>query len=327
MTHAPVMLTEVLEALAPKAGETLLDGTFGGGGYTVGILNAALCKVIAIDRDPDAIARAQPLAERFQGRLKVVEGRFSELADHANGGLDGVVLDVGVSSYQLDEAARGFSFRYDAPIDMRMSKHGPSAADAVNRLSEAALADAIFHLGEDGDSRRIARALVRARAEAPITTTVRLAQLVEDAVGGRRGAKTHPATRTFQALRILVNNELGELVAGLEAAEAALSPGGRLVVVAFHSLEDRLVKTFLTARSQAGPAGNRYAPAPEPGPAPSFRLIQRRAQTATEAETDLNPRARSASLRAAVRTPAPAHQSGPPQRFAPLAEAEWERLK
>jgi 16S rRNA (cytosine1402-N4)-methyltransferase len=226
-----------MEALALKAGGTYIDATFGGGGYSREMLGRADCQVIAFDRDPDAITRGAALSESAKGKFTLQQGRFGDLA--APDLVDGVVFDLGVSSFQLDEGHRGFSFQADADLDMRMEKEGLSAADAVNRLSETALADLIYHYGEDDESRRIARAIVQARAAAPITRTLHFAKLVEDSVGGRKGARTHPATKTFQALRMLVNDELGELARGLSAAERVLKPGGRLVVVSFHSLEDR----------------------------------------------------------------------------------------
>jgi 16S rRNA (cytosine1402-N4)-methyltransferase len=240
--------------------------------------------------------------------------------------LTGIVFDLGVSSFQLDQAERGFSFQADAELDMRMEKEGLSAADAVNRLSESALAELIYRYGEDDDSRRIARAIVQARAAKPITRTLELAKIVEDAVGGRKGARTHPATKTFQALRMLVNDELGEIARGLTAAEAALRPGGRLVVVSFHSLEDRMVKLFLTERADARGRGSRYAPDLPAERAPSFALERRRATAPSDEEIANNPRARSASLRWAVRTNAPAWGELEPPALAPKAEAEWKKL-
>jgi len=241
--------------------------------------------------------------------------------------VDGVVFDLGVSSFQLDEADRGFSFQTDADLDMRMEKQGPSAAEAVNGLSEIALAELIYRYGEDDDSRRIARGIVQARAAAPIKRTLAFAKIVEDAVGGRKGARTHPATKTFQALRMLVNDELGELARGLSAAEQALKPGGRLVVVSFHSLEDRMVKHFITERADAQGRGSRYAPDLPPQRAPSFVLERRRSTAAHDDEVAVNPRARSASLRYATRTDAPAWDELEPPALAPRAEAEWEKLQ
>ena len=246
--HAPVMLREVLDSLAPRDGGHYLDGTFGGGGYTAAILESADCTVWAVDRDPDAIARGAALAERFAGRLRLIPGRFGDLAalatEHGIPPLDGVVFDLGVSSFQLDEAGRGFSFRAEGPLDMRMEREGPSAADLVNTLPERELADILWQLGEERHSRRVARAIVAARAEAPIATTLRLAEIVRGAVP-RDPSGIDGATRSFQALRLKVNDELGEVERGLAAGAEALAPGGRLVVVAFHSLEDRIVKRFL----------------------------------------------------------------------------------
>lgn len=323
MSHAPVLLAEAMDALALKDGGLYVDGTFGGGGYSRAMLARAQCRVIGIDRDPDARTRAADLDEN---RFKLIEGRFGDLESLVDEPLDGLVLDVGVSSFQLDEAARGFSFQADADLDMRMEKAGPSAADAVNTLSEPALAELIYRYGEDDDSRRIARAIVQARAAKPITRTLEFADLVERAVGGRRGARTHPATKTFQALRMLVNDELGELARVLSAAEALLKPGGRLAVVAFHSLEDRMVKNFLTERADARGRGSRYAPDLPPEKAPSFLLERRRSTAPSEAETQANPRARSASLRYAARTDAPAWGAFELPDLAPRAAAEWRRI-
>ena len=326
MAHAPVLLEEAMQALALRDGGVYVDATFGGGGYSRAMLERASCRVVAIDRDPDAIARAAPLSAEFGDRFAVAAGRFSDLETFAGQMIDGAVFDLGVSSFQFDQAERGFSFQADADLDMRMDKDGPSAADAVNRLSETALAELIYRYGEDDESRRIARAIVQARAAAPIARTSALAELVERAVGGRKGARTHPATKTFQALRLLVNDELGELARGLSAAEQALKPHGRLVVVAFHSLEDRMVKYFMTERADARGRGSRYAPDLPPERAPSFTLERRRATAPSDAETAENPRARSASLRAATRTDAPAWPAYEPAELAPLARAEWERI-
>ncbi|MBL6456126.1 16S rRNA (cytosine(1402)-N(4))-methyltransferase RsmH [Belnapia sp. T6] len=304
--HVPVMLAEVLETLAPRDGATYLDGTFGGGGYADAILGAAQCTLLAIDRDPDAIARGAALAARHGGRLKLIEGRFGDmlelLAAREIARLDGVVLDLGVSSYQLDEIDRGFSFRGDGPLDMRMSKHGKSAADLVNGLGESELADLLYELGEERYSRRIARAIVAARREEPITTTARLAALVRGCVP-RDPSGIDGATRSFQALRLAVNDELGEVERGLAAARALLAPGGRLVVVAFHSLEDRLVKRFMAGATGRAAGASRHDPgalAGRAGPA-EFRLLTPKALRPGRAETDANPRARSARLRAIER--------------------------
>jgi 16S rRNA (cytosine1402-N4)-methyltransferase len=326
MSHAPVMLAEVLAALSPRDGETYLDATFGGGGYARAILQAARCRLVAIDRDPDAIARGRALEAEFAPRLTLVRGPFGGMESFVPAPVDGVVLDLGVSSFQLEDSARGFSFQHDAPLDMRMSGEGASAADAVNRLSEAALAELIQAYGEDDEARRIARAIVQERAAAPIARTAALAALIERAVGGRKGARLHPATKTFQALRILVNDELDELARGLTAAERILKPEGKLVVVSFHSLEDRMVKTFLTERSGHGAHASRYVPdQPEERPA-SFRLVARKTAAPSEAEIEANPRARSASLRWAVRTTAPAWGEAAHVELAPRAREEWGRI-
>ena len=306
--HIPVLLDSVLRWLSPRDGGLYIDATFGAGGYTSAILQAADTRVIAIDRDRSAIAAGAGLVGRSGGRLTLVEDRFSNLADVAAeqgaAAVDGVVMDIGVSSMQLDTADRGFSFRLDGPLDMRMGGDGPSAADVVARASEADLAKVIFTLGEERFSRQIARAVVKARAAAAITTTKALADIVASVVRTKPG-DIHPATRTFQALRILVNEELGELELALEAAERVLTPAGRLVVVSFHSLEDRIVKNFLNARGKVS-AGSRHQPERQQA-APSFRILTKRPDSADEAETARNPRARSAKLRAAERTDAPVH--------------------
>jgi len=324
MGHAPVLLAEAMAALALKDGGVYIDATFGAGGYARAMLAGADCCVIAFDRDPDAIARGAALAPAHAGKFTLHQGCFGDL--YADAPVDGVVFDLGVSSFQFDEAERGFSFQADADLDMRMEKHGRSAADAVNKLSEQALAELIFAYGEDDDARRIARGIVQARAARPITRTLQFADIVERAVGGRKGARTHPATKSFQALRMLVNDELGELARGLSAAEGVLGPGGRLVVVSFHSLEDRMVKNFITARADAQGRGSRYAPDLAPERAPSLKLERRRATAPGDQELSLNPRARSASLRYATRTGAPAWPPLEPPNLAPRAEAEWEKL-
>jgi 16S rRNA (cytosine1402-N4)-methyltransferase len=299
--HVPVMLAEVLATLGPQDGATYLDATFGGGGYARAILEAAPgCTVFAIDRDPDAIARGAALAQAFAGRLHLVEGRFGDmlslLRDRGIATLDGVVMDLGVSSFQLDQAERGFSFRADGPLDMRMEKSGPSAAELVNSLPERELADIIFRFGEERFARRIARSIVARRAEASFTTTADLAALVRRAVP-RDPSGIDGATRSFQALRIAVNDELGEVERGIAAAMELLAPGGRLVVVAFHSLEDRIVKQAMAAASGRGGA-SRHDPAALFGRAkPAFHLLTPRAMRPQDAECSANPRARSARLR------------------------------
>ena len=307
--HAPVLLDRAVAALAPRAGRILVDATFGGGGYSAALLDAADCRVLALDRDPDAVARGRRLAARHAGRLTVVEGRFSGLVGivdrHVAGPVDGVVFDLGVSSFQLDRPDRGFSFRRDGPLDMRMESRGESAADAVNRLDEATLADLIGRLGEERRAGAVARAIVAARRRAPISGTLELAGIVRGVVRRRPGG-ADPATRTFQALRLWVNDELGELERGLAAAEIVLREGGRLVAVAFHSLEDRIVKRFLAERGGAAARPGRHMPPVAAGLAPSFRLLSRKAARPRDDETAANPRARSARLRAAERTGAPA---------------------
>jgi len=310
VAHRPVLLTEVLAVLSPRDGRVYVDGTFGAGGYSRAILDAADCIVWAIDRDPDAIRRGEEIAAEYRGRLKLVHGRFGEmdrlLAERNVQLVDGIALDIGVSSPQLDAPERGFSFRADGPLDMRMGADGPSAADAVNELDEATLADIIWRLGEERKSRRVAHAIVEARREAPITRTLALAEIVRRAVPRARDG-IDPATRTFQALRIHVNDELGELDRAMRAAERLLQPGGHLAVVAFHSLEDRRVKAFLRSRTGSSPRVSRHLPvAREEGRAPTFRLIRTGAIKPGPEEIDANPRARSARLRAAERTAAPA---------------------
>jgi 16S rRNA (cytosine1402-N4)-methyltransferase len=299
--HIPVLLDEVIAGLAPRPGETHVDGTFGAGGYTRALL-AAGAKVIAFDRDPDAIAEGQALVAESDGRLDLVPDVYSRmgeaLAERGIESVDGVTLDVGVSSMQLDRAERGFSFQADGPLDMRMGRSGMSAADFVNEADEAEIADVLYHLGEERQSRRVARAIVAAR---PITRTSELATVVRRALGHREHDKKDPATRTFQAIRIHVNRELEELEDGLAAAEKALAPGGRLAVVSFHSLEDRIVKRFLKERSGA-PAGSRHLPELK-SRAPSFEAVAKPVR-AGEAELARNPRSRSATLRIARRTAA-----------------------
>jgi 16S rRNA (cytosine1402-N4)-methyltransferase len=320
MSHVPVMLDEVLEQLAPQPGGVYLDATFGGGGYAAAILDSASCTLWAIDRDPEAIARGAALAARHSGRLHLIEAGFGDmmqlLAQRGVDALDGVVMDLGVSSFQLDDPERGFSFRADGPLDMRMGRSGPTAADLVAALPEAELADTLYELGEERMSRRIARAIVAARALEPIRTTGQLAAIVRSAVPkvrpapGRHGID--PATRSFQALRIRVNDELGQIERALEQAARLLAPGGRLVVVAFHSLEDRIVKRFMTEAAGRVPAPSRHDPGglalrPDSG----FALPGAKARRPTTAETDRNPRSRSARLRTLERRPTQPHEASP----------------
>jgi len=306
--HVPVLLDQVIKFLNPRAGGIYVDATFGAGGYTRAILATKDSRVIAIDRDRNAIAGGFDLVDQAQGRLTLVEDRFSNLARICAAqdfpAVDGVVMDVGVSSMQLDEAARGFSFRSQGPLDMRMGPEGATAADVIARASEADLANIIYIFGEERHSRAVARAIVTARREAPITTTRALADLVARVVRAKPG-DIHPATRTFQALRIFVNQELDELHCALTAAEAVLKPGGHLVVVSFHSLEDRIVKNFFNERAGAS-GGSRHAPQIAKA-APSFVILTKRPVVADRDEVAANPRARSAKLRAGARTDAPAH--------------------
>ena len=303
--HLSVLLDEVVEAVAPEAGAVIVDGTFGAGGYARAFLSAG-ARVIAFDRDPSARAFAEQLELDHPGRLRLVERRFSEMAEETGpAAVDGVALDIGVSSMQLDQAERGFSFMRDGPLDMRMGDAGPTAADLVNNEEPAALARIFWLYGEERASRRIAAAIVRRREEQPFERTLDLAETVERAVGGRKGAPVHPATRVFQALRIAVNEELDELEAGLQAAEKILKPGGRLAVVTFDSLEDRIVKSFFTERAGRQPSGSRHLPPKAQGPAPTFELLFNGHRSAGHAEIAQTPRARSAKLRAGVRTTAP----------------------
>lgn len=309
--HVPVLLPEVLAALAPRTGQRFIDGTFGAGGYAAALLDAAPdVRVLAIDRDPTAVAAGQPLADASGGRLRLVEGRFGELDRLAEAAAlapaDGVVLDIGVSSMQLDNPQRGFSFQADGPLDMRMSGDGPTAADVVNSAEEADIADILFHLGGERRSRAIARTIVARRRERPFARTGELAQAVERVLGRSKVGGRHPATRTFQALRIYVNDELGELAQGLAAAERVLQPGGRLAVVTFHSLEDAIVKRFLRLRAGRQAQGSRHLPPDAPPERqPSFRFVNPKPVAPSEEELAANPRARSARLRWAVRTEAP----------------------
>jgi 16S rRNA (cytosine1402-N4)-methyltransferase len=306
--HVPVLGREAIELLQPREGGVYVDATFGAGGYTRAILDSSGARVVGIDRDRSAVMAGFDLVDRSGGRLTLVEDRFSNLAEicAAQGldAVDGIVMDVGVSSMQLDEAERGFSFRLGGPLDMRMSRDGPTAADVIAVASEADLANIIYIFGEERHSRAVARAIVAARKEAPIATTRALADIVSRVVRSKPG-EIHPATRTFQALRIFVNEELDELHLALSAAERMLKPGGRLAVVSFHSLEDRIVKNFLVERAKAG-GGSRHLPEIAQA-APSFHILTKRPVTPGDHEISANPRARSAKLRAAERTAAPAH--------------------
>jgi len=317
--HMPVLLSEVLAALDPRPHETYIDATFGAGGYTRAILSAADCRVLAFDRDPRAIADGAVLVAEYRPRLTLIERPFGELDEAARDvgfdAVDGIVLDIGVSSMQLDEPERGFSFQHDGPLDMRMSRAGPSAADIVNSFEEDQIADIVYTFGEERRSRAIARAIVRQRAERPLTRTRELADLVLRVFHGRKEEGRHPATRTFQALRIFVNDELGELERGLAASERILKPGGRLVVVTFHSLEDRIVKRFVSERAGKVDHGSRHLPQRSIQESqPSFRIINSRPLTPQKGELDVNPRARSARLRAAIRTEAPVWHSSAQDR-------------
>ena len=307
--HVPVLLSEVLAGLSIRPGGVYLDGTFGAGGYTRAILATPGARVVALDRDPAAIAAGAALVAGSEGRLTLEHARFGELAEVAArlgvAACDGVTFDIGVSSMQLDEAARGFSFRFDGPLDMRMESSGRSAADIVNEAAEEELADIFFHYGEERMARRLARAIVADREAAPFTTTRSLAELAGRVIP-HKPMDIHPATRAFQALRIAVNDELGQLVHGLAAAEALLAPGGRLAVVSFHSLEDRIVKQFFADRAGRGRADSRLLPWESPVPAPTFELVGRQPVVAGGVELAANPRARSAKLRVAARMSGPA---------------------
>jgi len=307
--HLSVMLNEVVTALAPKSGGVYVDGTFGAGGYSRALLEAAKCTVWGIDRDPLAQEYGENLGRDYPGQITVLSGCYGDMAELLAAvnveQIDGLALDIGVSSMQIDDPSRGFSFRGDGPLDMRMGDIGMTAADVVNELAEQELADIIYQYGEERASRRVARAIVELRSESPITRTSQLARVVRSAVAKSKDG-IDPATRTFQALRIYVNDELGELDRGLQAAERLLGPGGRLAVVSFHSLEDRRVKTFLQERSGLGPRPSRHAPQlAGVEPEPTFRLIKRGTIKPTSSETATNPRARSARLRVAERTDAP----------------------
>ncbi len=307
--HIPVLLAEVLDALQPSEGALVIDGTFGVGGYAKALLDRGAL-VVALDRDPAAIRGGADLVAASNERLRLVEARFGDIGAVAQslglGKVDGVALDVGVSSMQLDEAERGFSFRFDAPLDMRMEGKGRSAADLLREENEATIADILFHFGEERAARRIARAIVADRETAPFVSTLQLANMVARVAPARRGELTHPATRTFQALRIAVNDELSELLRGLVAAETLLKPGGRLAVVTFHSLEDRIVKLFLGARSRRGRAASRLLPGEPAEAEPTFEVPRGQPIEPSEAETAANPRSRSAKLRYAVRLEAQA---------------------
>ena len=327
--HLPVMLPEVAAALAPLAGQTFVDATFGAGGYTGALLAGGAARVIAIDRDPSALALGSPLKERYGERILLVEGRFSALGEIVarSGGaaVDGIVLDVGLSSMQLDDAARGFSFMHDGPLDMRMGGEGPTAADLVNTLPEAVLARVLAVLGEERRAGAIARAIVRRRSEAAIARSGELAALIERVSPRKATDRIHPATRSFQALRIVVNGELQELAAALTAAERLLKAGGRLAAVTFHSLEDRIVKQFLARRSGRAARPSRHVPPGAEGPPASFRDLIPGGRPASPAEAATNPRARSARLRAAVRTAAPPFPADP-REFGGAARLAEEAL-
>ncbi|UXU75261.1 MULTISPECIES: 16S rRNA (cytosine(1402)-N(4))-methyltransferase RsmH [unclassified Paracoccus (in: a-proteobacteria)] len=304
--HLPVLLGPLLRAVAPVTG-TWIDGTFGAGGYARGLLAQGAERVIGIDRDPSVFALAAAWAGQYGDRLRLVEGTFSDLDRLAGEQVDGVVLDLGVSSMQLDQAERGFSFLRDGPLDMRMGSDGPTAADLLNSAPEQVIADVLYLYGEERAARRIARAIVAAR---PLTRTGQLSDIVAGCLPRPKPGQSHPATRAFQAIRIWVNDEFGQLVEGLAAAERALRPGGKLAVVSFHSLEDRIVKRFMQARSNSAGGGSRHAPESQRDEA-AFHLPFRRAIGPDEAELAANPRARSALLRVGIRTQAPAGRVAP----------------
>ena len=329
--HVPVMLTEVLAALSPRDGGVYLDGTFGGGGYAAAILEAARCTLWAIDRDPDAIARGAVLAQRHPGRLHLLHGGFGDmlalLGEAGVTALDGVVLDLGVSSFQIDDPARGFSFRSDGPLDMRMDRAGRTAADIVNTVDERELADILYEFGEERLSRRIARAIVATRADAPIETTAQLAGIIRAVVPPDRSG-IDPATRSFQALRIHVNDELGQIERALSQAAGLLDAQGRLVVVSFHSLEDRLVKRFMTGAAGRSPSPSRHDPRSLAAPVGTagFRLLTPRPLRPSPTETAANPRARSARLRALERLGSRgAPMPGTPVPEGPMTDREGRR--
>jgi 16S rRNA (cytosine1402-N4)-methyltransferase len=304
--HIPVLLRPILAAVAPVSG-IWVDGTFGAGGYARGLLDAGADKVIGIDRDPSAFELAADWADTYGDRLQLALGTFSDLDEIAGEPVDGVVLDLGVSSMQLDQPERGFSFMREGPLDMRMSRTGPSAADLVNTASEEDLADILYHYGEERQARRIARSICRVRAVEPIKSTTQLVEIVEKQLPRPKPGQSHPATRSFQAIRIAVNDEFGQLASGLEAAERALKPGGILAVVTFHSLEDRVVKRYLQLAASDGGGGSRYAPE-RAAETPRFRLTPKKPFSADAEELAANPRARSARLRIATRTDAPAEK-------------------
>lgn len=321
--HIPVLIGAILDECAPVSG-LWLDGTLGAGGYTRALLAAGADRVIGVDRDPLALQMAAEWVAPFGDRVRLVAGTFSDLDDLAGEPLDGVVLDLGVSSMQLDQAERGFSFMKDGPLDMRMSQSGPSAADLVNTADEGVLADILYHYGEERASRRIAHAIVAARAVEPITTTAKLAEIVAKCLPRPKPGQSHPATRSFQAIRIAVNTEFQELAEGLNAAERALKPGGLLAVVTFHSLEDRIVKRFFQLASGHEANANRYAPAKADTTA-RFEMVTRKAVAPDEAETARNPRSRSAKLRVGRRTTAPAQTLAPADLGLPEIQKKGRR--
>lgn len=317
--HIPVLLRPLLAAVAPVRG-VWLDGTLGAGGYARGLLEAGADQVVGVDRDPLALEMAREWGAEYGDRLRLVQGNFAQMDDYA-ADLDGVVLDLGVSSMQLDRAERGFSFMRDGPLDMRMSQDGPTAADLVNTTDEAELADILYLYGEERASRRIARAIVKAREVTPIESTLQLTGIVERCLPRSKPGQAHVATRSFQAIRIAVNDEYGSLIEGLEAAERALRPGGQLAVVTFHSIEDRMVKRFMQLRSGGGGTGSRHAPEIE-REEPQFSLKSRKAIGPDDDELAVNPRARSARLRVAVRTDVRAGRTDRSQLGMPMLKGE-----
>jgi len=326
--HIPVLITPVLAALALQDGERMIDGTFGNGGYSEAVLRTTGASVLALDRDPAVKARADELAARFPDRFSFARTRFSEMEtaarDHGWTSVDAIALDVGVSSMQLDQADRGFSFLKPGPLDMRMDDTGETAADVINGYDLKVLSRIFAIYGEERRAGAVARAIARAREAGPIDTTTKLADIISRALGGRRGKALHPATRSFQAIRIYINDELGELARALEAAERLLCPKGRLAIVSFHSLEDRIAKQFLAKRSGNNSSLSRYLPEAADQPGPSFSLLTKRPQSADEAECAANPRARSARLRTAERTDAPAHPAGAPHSLSRIVfQEKW----